>query len=109
MAYYNRVFDKPIIHEALKKLQSVLDKDNASTNPGSDIHPISLTEASLRWLMHHSALRQENGDGIILGAKRVDQLRSNVDCCRKGPLPDVIIQGMEAMWNDVKGVIDESW
>jgi aflatoxin B1 aldehyde reductase len=33
---------------------------------------ISSTEASLRWLVHHSALR--DGDGIILGATRFDQL-----------------------------------
>lgn len=42
------------------------------------------TEVSLRWIMNHSFLQE--GDGIIFGATKVEQLRGNVELCKKGPL-----------------------
>ena len=90
MPYYPKTFDKPAMHNALRKL-----------NKTCEAFGISLTEVSLRWLMHHSALGP--GDGVILGAKRVEQLESNVQHCRKEPLPGDLIKAVEAMWEEIEG------
>lgn len=58
--------------------------------------------------MHHSALRAD--DAVILGAKRVEQLESNVADCRKGPLNAEIVKAVEEMWEEVCGdVVVEAW
>lgn len=59
---------------------------------------IGLSEAAFRWLANHSMLKEERGDGIIIGASSCDQLVSNITAVTKGPLP-----------YEVAKVIDESW
>jgi len=63
------------------------------------------TEASLRWIMHHSVLGE--GDGIILGATRIDQLKGNVEMCKKGPLDEELVNAVEELWEAVKD--DTRW
>lgn len=46
---------------------------------------LTLKEAALRWLMHHSALGEE--DGVILGASSEEQMEENLVACEGGPLP----------------------
>jgi aflatoxin B1 aldehyde reductase len=41
-----------------------------------DKQGIPLSEAANRWLQHHSMLQP--GDGIIVGASKVDQLERNL-------------------------------
>ena len=82
--YFLNTFDKPEAHDALRKLHSVCQE-----------YDLTLSEVCLRWLMHHSALGSE--DAIILGAKRIDQLESNVANCRKGPLPQALVDAVESM------------
>ena len=89
MAYYPKTFDKPAMHNALRQL-----------NKSCEAYSVSLTEVSLRWLMHHSALGP--GDGVILGAKRVEQLEANVCDCRKEPLPEDLRKAVESMWEEVE-------
>lgn len=62
-------------------------------------------DASLRWIMHHSELRE--GDGIILGATRVDQLAGNIEACKKGPLPSEVLEAVEELWADAKSEIKD--
>jgi aflatoxin B1 aldehyde reductase len=54
---------------------------------------ISNTEASFRWLVHHSGL--SDCDVLILGATRVDQLAGNVELCKKGPLNEGLVKGVD--------------
>jgi aflatoxin B1 aldehyde reductase len=58
------------------------------------------TEVSLRWIVHHSVLGE--GDGIILGASRIDQLKGNVEMCGKGPLDGEMVPTAEELWETVK-------
>lgn len=87
MSWYTKTFDKPKMHEAIRRLKATCD----AASP-----PLSLQEAALRWLVHHSALQE--GDGIILGAKRVEQLESNVADARKGPLEGAVLEAVEGLW-----------
>ena len=90
MDYYPKTYDKPEIHAALRKLHALCQK-----------HKLALSEVCLRWLMHHSAL--SGGDGVIVGAKRIDQLESNLRDCRKGPLDNELVQAVEQMERETNG------
>ncbi|KAK3933934.1 NADP-dependent oxidoreductase domain-containing protein [Diplogelasinospora grovesii] len=90
-AAYSRTYDTPAMHDAIRKLKAVCDATE---------QPMSLQEVALRWLVHHSALRQ--GDGIILGAKRIEQLEGNVAGARKGPLEGDVLQAVEGLWATVR-------
>ncbi|KAG0326142.1 hypothetical protein BGZ99_010047 [Dissophora globulifera] len=63
-------------------------------------HGISLLEASLRWMRHHSGLTVR--DGIILGASSVTHLESNLTDLEKGPLPESIVVAFDEAWEHVK-------
>ncbi|KAH8900283.1 Aldo/keto reductase [Thozetella sp. PMI_491] len=87
MASYPNDFDRPEMHEAIRNLKKVCD----SMSP-----PISLQEASLRWIVNHSAL--QDGDSIIIGATRIDQLKANTQHARAGPLEKEVLEAVEQMW-----------
>ncbi|KAH7120479.1 NADP-dependent oxidoreductase domain-containing protein [Dactylonectria macrodidyma] len=70
---------------------------------------LKMTECALRWLSHHSELKRATGDKVIIGASSVKQLEENLEGLEKGPLPDDIVQAMEAAWLRVKGVVPKYW
>jgi aryl-alcohol dehydrogenase-like predicted oxidoreductase len=41
---------------------------------------------ALRWLSHHSALKRETGDAILIGASSVKHIEQNLVDLEKGPL-----------------------
>ena len=57
---------------------------------------ISLAEVALRWLIHHSYLRE--GDGIIIGVSKQTHLVANLAAWKAGPLPDSILEACEDAW-----------
>lgn len=89
MAFYPNTFDKPVIHDAIRKLQALCKE-----------HQTTITEVSLRWLMHHSALG--DADGIILGAKTFEQLEGNVKDCRGKALDGDLLAAVEQLWEQTK-------
>ncbi|GAP91837.2 putative aldo keto protein [Rosellinia necatrix] len=58
-------------------------------------------EVAIRWIFHHSELA--DGDCVLLGASRVEQVVENVGFFRKGPLPDPVLPLVEGLWESVKG------
>ncbi|KAF2141587.1 uncharacterized protein K452DRAFT_351175 [Aplosporella prunicola CBS 121167] len=87
MGQYLRVqYDRHEMHTAVKALQDALKREG-----------IGNVEACLRWICWHSALRE--GDGIILGASRLEQLNKNCEAVKRGPLPESIVQVMDALGN----------
>lgn len=63
---------------------------------------IQLPEASLRWLAWHSSLQSSLGDGIIVGISKIAHLKQNIDAVRRGPLPDLLVEGFTRAWVQVK-------
>ena len=69
---------------------------------------VSLVEATYRWLLCHSALREEEKDGVLVGASSLEQLDENLRACQVAaqekegvavdPLPDTVLQAMEDAW-----------
>jgi aflatoxin B1 aldehyde reductase len=68
-------------------------------------HP-GLTEAecALRWMVHHSMLRRDAGDAIIIGASSAKQLEGNLVDFEKGPLPEDVVQALDEGWAKVKAI-----
>jgi aflatoxin B1 aldehyde reductase len=71
--------------------------------PVAKSHQLGLSEAALRWSSHHSALKKECGDAIIVGASSAKQLEENLKCLEQGPLPDDLVQAFEKAWTLAKG------
>lgn len=55
--------------------------------------------AALRWMVHHSALRADLGDAILVGASSARQLRDNLAGLAGGPLPQPLLSGIDAAWH----------
>ena len=69
---------------------SISDDDNdvSSSNTCS-----SMAEASLRWIRHHSQLKEE--DGIIIGASKISHYNSNMKSLSAGPLSDDLVEAFD--------------
>ncbi|KAG0060768.1 hypothetical protein BGZ89_011976 [Linnemannia elongata] len=61
---------------------------------------LTLLEATLRWMRHHSGLVAK--DGIIIGASTVAQLEESLTELDKGPLPEEMIKAFDDAWEHVK-------
>jgi len=88
-AFYKRMYDKPVMHEAMRKLQECCNS-----------HGLSLVEAALRWLCYHSALG--SADGVILGASKEEQVKHNMEAISKGPLVEAVSSLFEKTWKEVE-------
>ncbi|MDD4513874.1 MAG: aldo/keto reductase [Eubacteriales bacterium] len=61
-------------------------------------HGITIAEAAYRWLTHHSMLKTERGDGIIIGASSIPQLTGNIAAVQRGALPDDVVSAINDAW-----------
>ncbi|KXT07428.1 hypothetical protein AC578_472 [Pseudocercospora eumusae] len=57
---------------------------------------VSLKEATLRYMMHNSALGPENG--VILGSSSVERMEENPVACEGGVLPESAVSAFESLW-----------
>ncbi|KAH0525758.1 hypothetical protein TsFJ059_009177 [Trichoderma semiorbis] len=65
---------------------------------------IPTAEAALRWSVHHSLLKNEHGDAVIIGASSAQQLKENLTSLEKGPLPDELVAAFDEGWQVAKAV-----
>lgn len=65
----------------------------------SGIEPV---QVALSWLVHHSLLHAERGDGIILGASSVAHLQQNMAACEQAPLQRAIVDILDRGWQIIK-------
>ena len=63
---------------------------------------ISPTSAALSWLVNHSLLDADQGDGIILGVSKIEHLHTNLAACEQPPLAAEIVELLERGWQLVK-------
>ena len=72
-------------------------------------HGLTLAEVALRWVEHHSLLKREKGDAIIVGASSVKHLEANLADLEKGPLPQGVLEALEKAWAKTRGVAPKYW
>ncbi|PQE28330.1 hypothetical protein CJF32_00011283 [Rutstroemia sp. NJR-2017a WRK4] len=66
-------------------------------------HGLTEAECGLRWMTHHSALKKEFGDAVIVGASSAAQLEENLKDLEKGPLPEDVVNALDAGWAVIGG------
>ncbi|KAF2230462.1 Aldo/keto reductase [Viridothelium virens] len=84
MAVFQSMYINDISLPLLENLTSLCEREG-----------ISVKEATLRWIMHHSVLGKD--DGVILGGS-AEQLEENIKACEKGSLPESIVADYQDMW-----------
>jgi len=85
--YLGRFYEKRHIFDALEIIQEACDDQD-----------ISMVEATYRWLLLHSSLKET--DGLLLGASSLNQLDTNLRACAHlQPLPSKVLESFDAAWN----------
>ncbi|KAJ7058492.1 Aldo/keto reductase [Mycena amicta] len=90
-SYRKRYWNEPHF-AALAKLQPVIEK-----------HQLTMAEVALRWMSHHSLLKREHGDAVIIGASSLAHIEQNLVDLEKGPLPEDVVEALNEAWLSVKG------
>ncbi|PTB63656.1 Aldo/keto reductase [Trichoderma citrinoviride] len=88
--FYSSLYLKPKIEAAADKVRELATK-----------HGISGHAASLRWTAYHGVLSAEHGDAIIVGASSVAQLNENLDILEQGPLPQELVDAVNAVAEEI--------
>ena len=71
--------------------------------PAAKKYGLTEAECALRWMTHHSQLKRELGDAIIIGASSTKHMEQNMIDLEKGPLPDDVVQALDQAWDRVRG------
>ncbi|KAK5079787.1 hypothetical protein LTR70_007599 [Exophiala xenobiotica] len=77
--------------------------------PVAKEHGLTEAECALRWMTHHSLLKRENGDAVIIGASSTKHLEDNLVDLEKGPLPDEVVKAFDAGWEKTRGISGRYW
>jgi len=64
---------------------------------------VSLVDASLRWMYHHSKMDGSHGDAVILGASSVKHLEESIKSTKHGPLHEDVVKVFDEAWGEMKG------
>jgi len=96
---YRARYFKDATFEALALIEPVVEK-----------HGLTMLETALRWCVHHSKLNITDGnDGIIVGVSSLQQLEGNIKDFEKGPLPDEVVNTLDAAWMICKPTTPNYW
>ncbi|KAH9483768.1 Aldo-keto reductase [Psilocybe cubensis] len=88
--YRNRYWNEPYF-KALASIRVVAEK-----------HNLTLTEVALRWISHHSLLKKDKGDAVLIGASSLKHIKENLVDLEKGPLPEDVVKALDDAWNIVQ-------
>ncbi|KAG8813927.1 hypothetical protein FRC17_001374 [Serendipita sp. 399] len=70
---------------------------------------LTVAEVALRWMSHHSLMKRDYGDTVIIGASKATQLEQNLIDLEKGPLPDTIQAAVDEAWRVVAPYVQKYW
>ena len=62
----------------------------------------SKSDLAYRWVAYNSPLKKEQGDAIIVGASKIEQLEQTLSGLRAGSLPSNIVQKIDDVWEKIK-------
>ncbi|KAF8906055.1 Aldo/keto reductase [Gymnopilus junonius] len=88
--YRSRYWKEPYF-KAVSSIKTVSDKYN-----------LTLTEVALRWISHHSLLKREYGDAVLIGASSLNHIEQNLVDLEKGPLPEEVVKALDEAWFEVQ-------
>ncbi|XP_026077515.1 aflatoxin B1 aldehyde reductase member 4-like isoform X1 [Carassius auratus] len=90
-AYRDRYW-KESHFKAIDGIQKALEAAYGSEKP-------TLTSAAVRWMYHHSHLKGDLGDGVIIGMSSTEQLRENLTAGAEGPLKQEVVDAFKHAWD----------
>ncbi|XP_029357266.1 aflatoxin B1 aldehyde reductase member 3 [Echeneis naucrates] len=90
-AYRDRYWKESHFH-AIEVVQKALETVYGKEKP-------TLTSAAMRWMYHHSHLKGERGDGVIIGMSSLEQLQQNLAAAEEGPLDERVVTAFNEAWN----------
>ncbi|XP_076843241.1 aflatoxin B1 aldehyde reductase member 3 [Brachyhypopomus gauderio] len=90
-AYRDRYW-KSSNFQAIDGVLKALDAAYGSEKP-------NLTSAAIRWMYHHSQLKGELGDGVIIGMSTMEQLQENLAAAKEGPLKQEVVDAFKNGWD----------
>ena len=88
---YHGMYSRPSMLDALSEWESIANDARCSKSA-----------LAYRWVMYNSPLKQEYGDGIIIGASRQSQLEETLYSMQDGPLDASIAKRIDKVWDLVK-------
>lgn len=88
-----RLYCRPAILEALVEWGAIAAAADCSG-----------AELSCRWVKYNSALVPECGDAVIFSTSTIEQTHETLRFLEAGPLPDHIVDRIDALWERVKAV-----
>ncbi|XP_075997592.1 aflatoxin B1 aldehyde reductase member 3 [Genypterus blacodes] len=59
----------------------------------------TMTSAAMRWMYHHSQLKGDLGDGVIVGMSSIEHLHQNLSAAEEGPLDERVVKAFNDAWN----------
>lgn len=62
---------------------------------------VSKADLAYRWVRFNSPLKPEQGDAIIIGASRIEQLKETLDSINGGPLSDNAVKRIDKIWESI--------
>ena len=80
--YRRRYWNEPYFN-ALAKIEAVAEKYN-----------LTMAEIALRWISHHSLMKREYGDAVLIGASSTKHIEQNLVDLEKGPLRECLCSGL---------------
>lgn len=78
----------PAYFDAVDELKKVSEKSGRS-----------LIDIALNWLLFHTP-----ADCVILGASKMEHLEQNLDVFGRAPLPDDVLEAVDRIWHNLRGV-----
>ncbi|XP_029287697.1 LOW QUALITY PROTEIN: aflatoxin B1 aldehyde reductase member 3 [Cottoperca gobio] len=90
-AYRDRYWKKSQF-EAVDMVIKALETAYGSEKP-------TMTSAAIRWMYHHSQLKGDLGDGVVLGMSTIEQLQQNMAAAEEGPLDEKVVSAFNEAWN----------
>lgn len=88
---YTEMYDKPSLVEALAEWESIAKDEGCSR-----------ADLAYRWVRYNSSLKQEHGDGIIIGASKLEQLLQTLESINSGPLSQKAAERIDKIWEKIK-------
>lgn len=88
--YQNRYWKKSYF-DAVDILKAACEKEGITT-----------VEVTYRWLAHHSMLRADRGDAVIIGASKLNHLVQNLETMKAGPLGGDMLDAFEQAWKTTR-------
>ncbi|TIC22549.1 aldo/keto reductase [Wallemia mellicola] len=95
---FRKRFFNDNVFKALDEIDAIGKKYNLTT-----------IEIALRWIAHHSQLKAEHGDAVIIGASKLEQLEENLNALNGAALPEEVVSVVDALWEVIKPTASPYW